>query len=107
MLENLGYEKKEATRFTIKYDYQSMSVEEWRAKYFKLIAWKNTWGAWELDIHATRDHSAFIRLVVGRSFRDSMKDYLEELGFLQVEVADITVGLVELYDEEVDTIYFA
>lgn len=102
-MEILGYEKKEAVRFIIKFKDQQMDVKKWQENYFKLISWKNTWGgAYKLDVNSNKTEGTFIVFVVAKAYSKTMEEWLEELGFNYMAY-EVTVGEIELdYDEGIE-----
>jgi hypothetical protein len=99
-------EKNTAKRITIDFPKQDMTVSEWQEAYFKILAWKNTWDIpHEVDIKAYHDNTAYIVIVVDDDRYDGTLKLLENYGFKSIDAEDITIGLLDAYEADVDELY--
>ena len=86
-------------------DYDG-DVKAWQAAYFKLLAWKNTWGIpLAMDILSTGDHEAYLHLVIEKKGKlvDMARDLLKDYGYRKVYEFDTSIrALMPDYEEDVD-----
>ena len=102
-MEILNYETKKAVKFIIKYDKQKMTSEQWRGAYFDLLSWKNTWGAYKLDINAGADHKPFVVFIIAKEYTENMMEWLKDIGYKDFLGYETTVCELEMeYIEGID-----
>lgn len=100
-----GYEVEEAVEVRVNFNDAEMEARKWQIAYFKLLAYKNTWGhCYKLDMVALHDNSACIELVVYASEKEQyialMKDLYPEDA---VKVYNRRVVAMEMeYNEDID-----
>ncbi len=82
--------------------YKDFTGEDWQSAYFKLLTWRNVWGmAYELDLLADNEHSAYVKLIVKQDIKKKVVDMLYDLGYGKVSVEDITLAQIEVgYDTD-------
>jgi len=82
--------------------------QKWRDAYFHLLQWKMTWSlCYELDMNWSRKNGTFVRVVVKPDIAERLKEDMEEYGYRNISVDNITIELVSpRFDETVDEYYF-
>ena len=101
----------ESTSFTCGYyDFDlkkdGKDVTRWQQAYFELLSWKNTWGIpLILDMRSTSQHEAFIELVVPREDKDTVREYLQSLGYINLSEYDtMTLQVFFEWDDKYDDV---
>ena len=93
----------ETTTFTS--NYSNFVGKDWQNAYFKLLSWKNTWDLpLILDIKAGCNHEAFLEVVVKRVNANLTREYLEELGYGEIneyesKALEITLDYDSIHDD--------
>ena len=103
MKKQFEIEKENAVIITAYYNDWDGDVRGWQEAYFKLLAWKNTWGlVYRLDIMAKSDHSPFVELIIDPDCRVGIIEMMEDLGYKNMKVDDIVVGTIDGYVDDDD-----
>lgn len=96
----------EVTTFTCA--FTEFKGNDWKQAYFNLLSWKNTWDIpLEMDILSTKNHEAYLRLVVERKHEETTLHMLEEYGYIVapyrdkaviIDTEEITYAYDDIYD---------
>ena len=93
-------EVEEAVEVRINFKDFDGDVRKWQELYFRVLAWKNTWSlAYEVDMLAYNDHSAYVKIVIKREAKEQLVEWLEAIGYNKISaVEDVEVGTLGIYD---------
>lgn len=82
-------------------------IRKWQELYFQILSWKNTWSmAYEVDMLAYNDHSAYVYIVAKAEIKEQLVDWLKSIGYNKIShVEEVEIGTLEIYADNDDDIY--
>ena len=106
MLKHVEIEKHDTFQITSKHSSFDSENHRWQESYFQVMAYQNTFNfAYDTSIHSTHDHEAYLWILLRpETDRSRILSWLEDLGYGDLRVDNVTVSEIDLYDLDTDFI---
>lgn len=99
-------EKRKAIRLVAYLrDFDGGDGNKWRNSFYELWRYQMTLGsAYSIVVNENRNDGVFVSVLVKLGYKKNVLETMQSLGYRNIEVSEETVGVINMWDADVDSI---